>query len=72
MMDRVLGWSGDTPNQQGRPVTWIDFLAVCNEYDIVRTNCICHSDMGPLVCTCHNDCGCNYSDARLKKEISYC
>lgn len=72
MMDRVLGWSGTRPNYQGQKFTWVEYEGVCNEYDIVRTNCICHSDLGTLVCTCHGDCGCHYSDMRLKKEIQYC
>ena len=72
MMDRVLGWSGDLPNQYGQYLTWVQYVALCNEYEYVRTNCICHADLGTQVCTCHNDCGCHYSDMRLKKEIQYC
>lgn len=73
MMDRVLGWGpGGSIPTQGDKLQWLQYLAVCNEYDIVRTNCICHSDLGTLVCSCHNDCGCHYSDMRLKKEIQYC
>lgn len=73
MMDRVLGWgSGGSIPGYGDHITWYNYISVCNEYDVVRTNCICNSDMGTLVCTCHGDCGCHYSDMRLKKEIQYC
>lgn len=73
MMDRVLGWGpGGSIPSQGSKLTWFEYVAVCNEYDIVRTNCICHSDLGVLICTCDGNCGCNYSDMRLKKEVVYC
>lgn len=38
----------------------------------LRADCVCDSECGAnLVCACHGNCGNNYSDKRLKKEIKY-
>jgi len=38
----------------------------------LRVDCICNSNCdGYHTCNCHNNCGCNYSDKRLKSSIKY-
>lgn len=38
----------------------------------LRVDCVCDSDCGAnSVCSCHGNCGNNYSDEKLKKEIEY-
>lgn len=54
----------------GNPVTWLQIREAKNKIQALRNSCLCNSDCGGhLVCSCYHDCGCYYSDERLKKDI---
>ena len=55
------------------PLDNVFWQAMLAKYDIIRQDCICNTDCAcNAVCGCHGNCDCNYSDERLKQDISYC
>ena len=56
----------------GSPLNTVYWNAMLEKYDIIRQNCICNADCRcNNVCGCHTEC-CDYSDIRLKTEVTYC
>jgi hypothetical protein len=51
-----------------------DYELLRKNYSKMRMDCICNTDCATNVTPgcCTVNCGCNYSDKRLKREISYC
>lgn len=54
----------------GNPITFAQFQEARSKINSLRASCICNSDCGGhVVCACFGNCGCNYSDKRLKRHI---
>lgn len=54
------------------PSSWVSAYGINFHRSRIRDledDCICNSD-GQTYCSCHNNCGCNYSDVRLKENIA--
>lgn len=59
---------------KGKPMRAADYQLLRNNYENMRQDCICHSDcvLNNSGVVCALNCGCNYSDKRLKTRIYYC